>query len=67
MKILTSKQMFRTLPITLSRVKADNTSENLLNETCQTLYSLYRAKESIQQCNEFNKVIKQNGYYIYEI
>ena len=24
-------------------------------------------KKSIQQYNEFNKAIKQNGYYIYEL
>ena len=23
-------------------------------------------KKSVQQCNEFNKIIKQNRYYIYE-
>ena len=32
LKILTSKQMLQRLPITLAKVKAGNTSENLLNE-----------------------------------
>ena len=30
-KILTPKQMFQRLPIVLAQLKADNTSENLLN------------------------------------
>ena len=38
--------MFQRLPITLSRVKAGNTSEwDLLNEIRQIIYSLYRAKD----------------------
>ena len=45
MKILTPKQMFQKLPIALAQLKARNTSENLLNETRQIIYSPYRAKE----------------------
>ena len=45
LKILTPKQMLRRLPIALAQVKAGNTSENLLNEIRQIIYSLYRAKE----------------------
>ena len=45
LKILTSKQMLQRLPIALAQVKAGNTSENLLNEIRQIIYSLYRAKE----------------------
>ena len=37
--------MPQRLPIALAQVKADNTSENLLNQIRQTIYSLYRAKE----------------------
>ena len=37
--------MLQILPIALAQLKADNTSENLLNEIRQILYSLYRAKE----------------------
>ena len=37
--------MLQKLPIALARVKADNTSENLLNEIREIIYSLYRAKE----------------------
>ena len=45
LKILTSKQMLRRLPMALAQVKAGNTSGNLLNEIKQIVYSLYRAKE----------------------
>ena len=37
--------MFQKLPIALTQVKAGNTSESLLNEIRQIIYSLYRAKE----------------------
>ena len=43
--ILTSKQMLQRLPIAIEQVKAGNTSENLLSEIHQIIYSLYRAKE----------------------
>ena len=36
--------MLQRLPIALTQVKAGNTSENLLNEIRQIIYSLYRAK-----------------------
>ena len=56
--------MLQRLPRALAQVKAGNTSENLLNESRQIIYSLDRegeiSKKSIQQYNEFNKVIKQN-------
>ena len=45
LKILTTKQMLQRLPIALAKVKAGNTSDNLLNEIRQIIYSLYRAKE----------------------
>ena len=45
LKILTSKQMLRRLPMALAQVKAGNTSGNLLDEIRQIVYSLYRAKE----------------------
>ena len=45
LKILTPNQMFQRWPIALVLVKADYTSENLLNEIRQIIYSLYRAKE----------------------
>ena len=37
--------MFQRLPRALAQVKAGNTSENLLNEVKQIIYSLYWAKE----------------------
>ena len=44
-KMLTPKQMLQRLPIALAQVKAGNTSENLLNEIRQTIYSMYQSKE----------------------
>ena len=44
-EIPTPKQMLQRLPIVLAQVRAGNTSENLLNEIRQIIYSLYRAKE----------------------
>ena len=40
-KVLTSKRMLQRLPIAVSQVKVDNTSENLPNKTLQIIYSLY--------------------------
>ena len=34
--------MLQRLPIALGQVKARNTSENVLNEICQIIYSLYQ-------------------------
>ena len=45
LKILTPKQMLQRQPIVPAQVKAPNTSENLLNEMKQIVYSLYQAKE----------------------
>ena len=39
----------------LGRVKAGNTSKNLLNEIRQTKYYFYRAKEITKK--EYNKII----------
>ena len=68
LKIFSPKWMLQRLSIALAQVKASNTSENLLNEITQIIYSLYREKEITKkvykQYNEFNKVIKQNGYFI---
>ena len=44
-KILTPKQMLQRLSIALAQVKACNTSENLLNEIRQIIYSFYREKK----------------------
>ena len=45
LKILTPKQMFSRLPISLGQLKAGNNSEKLKNEIRQLLYSLYRSKK----------------------
>ena len=37
--------MVQRLPIAIAQVIAGNTSENLLNEIRQIIYSLYRVKE----------------------
>ena len=37
--------MCQILPTALAQVKAGNTSENLLNEIRQIIYSLYQAKK----------------------
>ena len=37
--------MLQRLPIALAQAKAGNTSESLLNEIRQIIYSLYQAKE----------------------
>ena len=67
LKISSPKQMLQRLPIALVQVKGGITSEDLLNEFRQIIYSLYREKEiSKKVYNKFNKVIKQNGYYIYQ-
>ena len=50
-KILYPKQMFQRLPIALAQVKAGNTSENLLNEIRQIIYSLYRQKMVTKKYN----------------
>ena len=49
--------MLQRLPITVAPVKASNTSENLLNEIRQIIYSWYRAKEFTKAAynNEFWK------------
>ena len=45
LKILTSNQMLKRLPIALAQIKAGNNSESLLNEIRQIVYYLYRSKE----------------------
>ena len=45
LKILTPKQIIQRLLLAFAQVKAGNTSENLLNEIRQIIYSLYQAKE----------------------
>ena len=37
--------MLQRLQIAFAQVQADNTSENLLNEMCHVIYSLYLANQ----------------------
>ena len=41
--------MLQRLPIALAQVKSGNTSENLLNEIRQIIYSLYQAKKTTKK------------------
>ena len=45
LKVLTPKQMFQRLPVSLTQVKGGNNSESLLNEIRQIVYSLYQSKQ----------------------
>ena len=56
LKILTSKQMLQRLPIALPPVKADNNSQNLLNEVRQIVYFLYQSKVITKKV--YNNIIK---------
>ena len=47
--------MLRRLPVALSQVQAGHTSENLLNEICQIICSLYQAKEITKKV--YNNII----------
>ena len=63
--------MLQRLPIALAQVKAGNTSEKLLNEIRQIIYSLYRAKEITRKVynNIMNSIKLSNRIdtiYIYE-
>ena len=55
LKVLTPKQMLQRLPIAFAQVKAGNTSENLLKQIIQIIYSLYRPKEITK--NVYNNII----------
>ena len=50
--------MFQRLTRALAQVEVGNTSENLLNEIRQIIYSLYRAKEIIKKVynNKMNSI-----------
>ena len=57
LKILSPKQMLQRLPIALAQIKACNTSENLLNEIRQIIYSLYQEKQVTKKV--YNNIIKR--------
>ena len=56
LKILTPKQMLQRLPITLAQVKAGKSTETLLNEIREIVYSLYQSKEITKKV--YNIIIK---------
>ena len=59
LKTLTPNQMLKRLPIALAQVKAGNSSDSLLNEIRQIVYSLYRSKEITKKvCNNIISSIK---------
>ena len=51
--------MLKKLPVALPQAKVGNTSENVLNEMRQIIYSLYRAKKITKKvCNNIMNSIK---------
>ena len=59
LRILAPKQMLHILSIALVQVKSGNTSENLLNEMHQLIYSLYQANSITKKvCNNTIDSIK---------
>ena len=56
LKLSTTKQMVQRLPIALPQVEAGKTSENLLNEIRQIIYSLYQVEEIITK-NVYNHIM----------
>ena len=56
LKILTPKQLLQRLPIALAQVKAGNSSESLLNESRQIIYSLYQSKHITKKV--YNNIIQ---------
>ena len=55
-KILTTNQMLKRLPIALAQIEAGSNSESLLDEIRQIVYSLYRSKEITKKV--YNNIIK---------
>ena len=55
LEILAPKQILQKLPIALEQVKTSNTSENVLNEVRQIIYSLCRAKKITKEV--YNKIM----------
>ena len=56
LKLSTTKQMVQRLPIALPQLEAGKTSENLLNEIRQIIYSLYQEEEIITK-NVYNHIM----------
>ena len=56
LKILTPSQMLKRLQLLLSEISGGNSSESLLNEIRQIVYSLYQSKEITKKV--YNNIIK---------
>ena len=56
LKILTPKQILQRLPVSLTKVKAGNNSESLLNEIRQIVCSLYQSKQITKKV--YNNIIE---------
>ena len=56
LEILIPKQILQRLPKTLAQIKADNSSQSLLNEIRQIVYSLYQSKEITKKV--YNNILK---------
>ena len=48
--------MLQRLPIALAQIKAGNSSESLLNEIVQIVYSLYQSNQTTKKV--YNNIIK---------
>ena len=48
-KMVTPKQLLQRLLIALAQIKAGNTSESLLSEIRQIVYSLYQSKKLLRK------------------
>ena len=56
LKVLTSNQVLKRLPIALAQIKTGNNSESLLTEIRKIVYSLHRSKEVTKKV--YNNIIK---------
>ena len=56
LNIITAKQMLQRLSIALAQVRAGNSSESLLNEIRQIVYSLYQSKQIAKRV--YNNIIE---------
>ena len=54
-KILSLKQVIQRLPIALEQEKVGSTSENLINEIREVIYSLHQEKENTN--NVYNNIM----------
>ena len=61
---MTLKEILQRLPTALVQGKADNTCQLEIENRSNCIFINYQ--KSIQQYNEFNKVVIQNRYFIYQ-